>query len=208
MITVAMATREAKTVYLALGTNLGDREANLAEAIERIAALGLTVTRRSSIYETEPVGYAEQAWFLNRVIEARMPQEWNEQAASQLDAKLALAAQCGALLRELLRIESAMGRRREMINGPRTIDLDLLLCDELTGTFCANGSGRLSAFWRAHQLPELILPHPRLHLRRFVLAPLSEIAPAVIHPTLQKTSAELLATLDDPSAVRLYAGAA
>ena len=203
MITVAMTTREAKTVYLALGTNLGNREANLGEALARIAALGLIVTRRSSIYETEPVGYAAQEWFLNQVIEARMPYE-----EMHSDVKLALAAQCGVLLGELLRIESAMGRRREITNGPRAIDIDLLLCDGLAGTFCATGDGPLSIFWRAHQLPDLTLPHPRMHLRRFVLAPLAEIAPAVIHPTLQKTSAELLATLADPAAVRLYAGAA
>ena len=199
-----MTTREVKTVYLALGSNLGDRAANLCEAFERIAARGLIVTRRSSIYETEPVGYTAQEWFLNQVIEARMPRE----GMFGGDVELALAAQCGALLRELLRIESAMGRRREITNGPRTIDIDLLLCDGLAGTFSATGSGPLRRLWREHQLPDLILPHPRMHLRRFVLAPLSEIAPDVVHPTLRKTSAELLATLDDPSAVRLYAGAA
>ena len=63
------------TVYLALGTNLGDREANLREAARRIAGLGLTITRRSSIYETEPVGFADQDWFLNQVIEAQMPRQ-------------------------------------------------------------------------------------------------------------------------------------
>jgi 2-amino-4-hydroxy-6-hydroxymethyldihydropteridine diphosphokinase len=233
MITVEMTTREADSsnspanhqsaeraapLYLALGTNLGDREANLGEALEHIVALGLIVTRRSSIYETEPVGYAEQQWFLNQVIEARMPRELrfglNDQEASRLqrmlgsDVKLALAAQCGLLLGELIKIESAMGRRREIANGPRLIDIDLLLCDGLAGFVSEAGSGPASMLWRAYRLPELTLPHPRLHLRRFVLAPLCEIAPAVIHPTLQKTCAELLDALEDPAVVRLYPGAA
>jgi len=233
MITVAMTSREAHgsdlpandqsavraaTIYLALGTNLGDREANLGEALERIAATGLTMTRRSSIYETEPVGYANQGWFLNQVIEARMPRELafelNSQAASHLaslfgrDVKLALAAQCGLLLGELLKIESDMGRRRQVANGPRLIDIDMLLCDHLAGVFSATRPDAVGSLWQEYGLPELILPHPRLHLRRFVLAPLSEVAPAVIHPTLQKTCADLLAALDDPAMVRLYQGTA
>ena len=199
-----MTTREAKTVYLALGTNLGDREANLGLAIARIATLGLLVTRRSAIYETEPVGYAGQDWFLNQVVEARMPREPAFGLGIGCDTKLALAAQCGALLGELLRIESAMGRRREIVNGPRLIDIDLLLCDDLAGTFCANGPDPVSVLWREYELPDLILPHPRMHLRRFVLAPLCEIAPAVTHPTLHKTCAALLAALEDPAAVRLH----
>ena len=208
------SAERAAPLYLALGTNLGDREGNLGAALEQIAALGLIVTRRSSIYETEPVGYAEQEWFLNQVIEARIPRELrfglNDQETSQLqrmfgsDVKLALAAQCGLLLRELLKIESAMGRRREIANGPRLIDIDVLLCDGLAGFVSKTGSGPASMLWRALRLPELTLPHPRLHLRRFVLAPLCEIAPVVIHPTLQKTCAELLDALEDPAVVRLY----
>jgi len=204
----------AATIYLALGTNLGDREANLGEALERIAATGLTITRRSSIYETEPVGYANQGWFLNQVIEARMPRELafelNSQAASRLaslfgrDVKLALAAQCGLLLGELLKIESDMGRRRQVANGPRLIDIYMLLCDHLAGVFCATRPDAVGSLWQEYGLPELILPHPRLHLRRFVLAPLSEIAPAVIHPTLKRSCADLLAALNDVTIVRLY----
>jgi 2-amino-4-hydroxy-6-hydroxymethyldihydropteridine pyrophosphokinase len=188
------------TVYLALGTNLGDREANLREAARRIALLGLTITRRSSIYETEPVGFADQDWFLNQVIEAQMPRQLmfdlNEQNVTRLkhgfavDAQRALTEQLVLLLDALLGVEDEMGRRRVIANGPRMIDIDILLCGEVEGVF-----GKTS---------QLILPHPRLHLRRFVLAPLCEIAPNVIHPTLQKPCAELLATLDDRAIVRVY----
>lgn len=208
------------TVYLALGTNLGDREANLREAIRRITALGLVVTRRSSIYETEPVGFADQDWFLNQVIETQMPREvmfdLNEKKASQLtrdneaDGEPGLSDQLVGLLAALLRVEREMGRRRRLANGPRLIDIDILLCDEISGVF---GNQRNDK--EGHSLsvtdqsgdknwPQLILPHPRLHLRRFVLAPLAEIAARVIHPTLQKSISELLAALDDPAVVRRY----
>lgn len=190
----------AATVYLALGTNLGDREVNLREAARRIATLGLTITRRSSIYETEPVGFADQDWFLNQVIEAQMPRQLmfdlNEPDADRLkrsfdvDAQMALTEQLVLLLDALLRVEDEMGRRRVTANGPRLIDIDILLCGEITGVF--------------GETPQLILPHPRMHLRRFVLAPLCEIAPNVIHPTLQETCRELLAALDDPALVNVY----
>jgi 2-amino-4-hydroxy-6-hydroxymethyldihydropteridine diphosphokinase len=210
----------AATVYLALGTNLGDREANLREAARRIASLGLTITRRSSIYETEPVGFADQGWFLNQVIEAQMPCELisdlNEQDAARLkrgvevEAQTALVEQLVLLLDALLRIEGEMGRRRVTANGPRLIDIDILLCGEITGVFGktpkreAHHRQPLIRRTNDEALPQLILPHPLMHLRRFVLAPLCEIAPAVIHPTLQKTCRELLAALGDPAIVRVY----
>lgn len=235
MITVAMATREAQNddsavhqpnagraapVYLGLGTNIGDREANLREALEQITGLGLTVTRRSSIYETEPVGFADQDWFLNQVIAAEMPRPLTvdpnaADAARHMvgvdaEAGTALAGQLVLLLAALLRIESAMGRRRVIANGPRVIDIDMLLCGEVAGRVGetrereANHEQIRTRRTDDQRLPELILPHPRMHLRRFVLAPLCEIAPAVIHPTTQKTCRELLAALDDPALVRLY----
>jgi len=212
----------AATVYLALGTNLGDREANLREAAQRIKALGLILTRRSSIYETEPVGFVAQDWFLNQVIEAQMPCrlmfDRPELDAARLkrgfdvtapvDAPSALAEQLVLLLKALLKIEDAMGRRRHMVNGPRVIDIDILLCGEIKGVFGKpreGGAPDAESIQRTGEgLPELILPHPRMHLRRFVLAPLCEIAPSIIHPTLQKTCRELLAALDDPAMIRLY----
>jgi 2-amino-4-hydroxy-6-hydroxymethyldihydropteridine diphosphokinase len=208
----------AATVYLALGTNFGDREANLYEAARRIAALGLTITRRSSIYETEPVGFAGQDWFLNQVIEAQMSRrlmfDLPEMDAAGFtrgfdeDAPTALSEQLVLLLKALLRVESEMGRRRITVNGPRLIDIDILLCGEINGLFGKPPEGDApdapSIQRTGEDLPELILPHPRMHLRRFVLAPLCEIAPTVIHPALQKTCSELLAALDDPAMVRCY----
>ena len=179
---------EARSVYLGLGTNIGDREANLQEAIERIKGLGLEIIRASSIYETEPVGYQDQPWFLNQVIEANMALDW----------------QILSLLTALQTIEREMGRRRTILNGPRVIDIDILLYGEYVGFFTET--------WSAENAPEIAhtgatileLPHPRLHLRRFVLAPLCEIASDLVHPELKKSCSELLAALDDPSTVRVY----
>ncbi|HST20735.1 MAG TPA: 2-amino-4-hydroxy-6-hydroxymethyldihydropteridine diphosphokinase [Blastocatellia bacterium] len=178
---------ESRSVYLGLGTNIGDREANLQEAIERIKGLGLEIIRASSIYETEPVGYHDQPWFLNQVIEANVL-DW----------------QILSLLKALQNIEREMGRTRTIPNGPRVIDIDILLYDDYVGFFTNT--------WSAEDNPQIAyasgvileLPHPRLHLRRFVLAPLCEIAPDLVHPQLKKSCSELLAELDDPSIVRVY----
>ncbi len=150
------------TAYLALGSNLGDRRGYLERAVEALRALpGVEVVRVSSLYETAPVGGPPgQGPYLNAVVEVR----------TDLPAE--------ALLRSLLAIESQLGRVRQERDGPRTIDLDLLLHGDLV----CDG-------------PDLTVPHPRLHERLFVLRPLAEIAPGVVHPVRKRTVLELLADL-------------
>jgi len=206
--------RSIVSAYLGLGSNLGDRESNLRGAIDRIRSLGLVVVRSSSIYETEPVGYTDQPWFLNQVVELEAPAETCREehgrylphddvheARSLLksaarDPSSEQRLQAEALLRELLEIEEAMGRKRDVPNGPRVIDIDLLLFGELIVGSDSNPEVRTE---------EIRVPHPRLHLRRFVLEPLCEIAPDLLHPVLGKTFRELLATVEDPNIVRIYA---
>jgi len=146
-----------KTVYLALGSNIGDRESNLRAAILSLSAAGIAVLRESPIYETEPVGYANQGWFLNMVVEA------------------GTALFPMQLLTRTGKIERALGRVRTVPNGPRTIDIDVLLY--------ANAVVRT---------PRLEIPHPRMQERRFVLAPLADLAPALRHPVLRQTVRQLL----------------
>ena len=154
------------TVYLSLGSNVGDREANLRAAVAALPVAGVQVEHVSSIYETEPVDYLEQPWFLNCVVEA----------------KTELTPQ--ALLQALHAIESQLGSQKQFAKGPRKIDLDILLYGDET----------ISA-------PDLQIPHPRMLQRRFVLAPLAEIAPNLKHPNWPATAAVLLDRLTDPSQV-------
>jgi 2-amino-4-hydroxy-6-hydroxymethyldihydropteridine diphosphokinase len=154
-------------VYLSLGSNVGDREANLRAAIDALPPRGVHVKQLSSIYETEPVDYLDQPWFLNCVVEAQ----------TELPPQ--------ALLQALRSIESQLGSQKQFTKGPRKIDLDILLY----------GSETMNT-------PDLQIPHPRMHLRRFVLAPLAEIAPDLKHPSWPGTAADLLQCLADPSQVR------
>src|SRR4051812_19995485 len=154
--------------YVSLGSNLGDRAGHLLLAVRGMLDAGLSVVRLSAIYETEPVDVREQPFFLNMVAEIRAGTFSPEQT-----------------LARLLRIEYALGRRRDVRRGPRTIDLDLLL---------------YGAEVRATEF--LQLPHPRLHERRFVLTPLAELAPELIHPTLHRPIRQLLAETADNSEIR------
>lgn len=164
--------------FIGIGTNLGDRAANYREAIQRIALLPQTrIVRQSSIYETEPVGELKGP-FLNGAVE--------------IETELAPEA----LMRRLLAIERLMGRKRARGERrpparsakpqPRAIDLDLLFFDK---EVIASGA--------------VEVPHPRLHERRFVLAPMAELAPALIHPKLNVSISELLAALKSPQRVTL-----
>lgn len=148
-------TLTTNKVILALGSNLGDREKNLARAAQEIAVLG-KVKKVSSFIETEPEGFKEQPRFLNGAVllETELPPD--------------------LLLDRLQRIEADMGRRRSFKNAPREIDIDIIFYN----TLIFKGA-------------RLTLPHPRAHLRGFVLRPAAEIAPDFLHPVLQKTVKEL-----------------
>ena len=155
------------TVYLSAGSNIGDRVANLRAASNALPPAGVRVKQISAIYETEPVDYLDQAWFMNCVVEA--------------DTELPAPA----LLESLRAIETQMGRKKDFPKGPRLIDLDILLY----------GSETIDT-------PDLEVPHPRMLQRRFVLVPLSEIAPDFKHPAWNATVAQLLSQTPDKSQVR------
>ena len=149
-----------KGIYVALGSNLGDRAGNLARALQLLAARGVQVKQVSNFLETRPYGVTDQPDFLNAVI--------------RVETRLAPEQ----LLHILLEVEKLMGRIRKRHWGERNIDLDLLLYDGLI-----------------YQSATLILPHPDMFNREFVLAPLAQLAPDLVPPTSKKTIKELLEAL-------------
>jgi 2-amino-4-hydroxy-6-hydroxymethyldihydropteridine diphosphokinase len=146
------------TVYLALGSNLDNRLANLKRAVTALSPQ-MDVKAKSHIYETPPWGYEDQPKFLNQVIQVK----------TYLEPE--------PLLKHIKRLEVMLGRKASFQNGPRLIDMDILFYDDLI-----------------LNTPSLVIPHPRLHERGFVLLPLMDIAPDLVHPVLQKSVRELLAS--------------
>jgi len=145
-----------KNIYVALGTNIGDKQGNIQRALSLMEERGIKVIKSSSLYVTEPYGFLDQDEFLNGVVEVSFP------------------GTPGQLLELLMEIEQEMKRIREIHWGPRIIDLDIILFGQ-----------------RIIKEPDLIIPHTDMHNRDFVLRPLAEIAPKVVHPVLQKTIQQL-----------------
>jgi 2-amino-4-hydroxy-6-hydroxymethyldihydropteridine diphosphokinase len=151
--------------YISAGSNLGNRKANLEFALTSLAEK-TSVQKVSSFYETEPVGYLDQPWFLNIVVE------------------LETGLSPEGLLHLCQDIEASCGRIRTFPNAPRTLDLDVLIYGDVV-----------------MQEDALTIPHPRLAERKFVLEPLAEIAPDLVHPVLKRPARSLLEDCRDSSRV-------
>lgn len=165
-----MEQSDIKSAYLSLGSNQGDRVKNLEDARLKISINPcIQITSLSSLYETEPVGYQEQEWFINQVLKV-------ETTLSPLE-----------LLNVTQEIEKKLGRKRNIRWGPRTLDIDILFFEDSVLT-----------------TPDLTLPHPRLHERKFILVPLAEIAPSLIHPVLGESIINIVINTPDKNLVKKY----
>jgi 2-amino-4-hydroxy-6-hydroxymethyldihydropteridine diphosphokinase len=153
--------------FLSLGSNLGNRSRNLAQARNLLEKAGVQIVRQSSIYETEPVDFLEQPWFFNQVLEV-------ETTLNPI-----------SLLYLIKEIEKQMKRRPSIDKGPRIIDIDILLAERTVV-----------------QTSKLIIPHPRMSFRNFVMIPLAEIAPDFIHPLFHLPVSVLVEMTGDTSTVR------
>ena len=153
-------------VFIGIGSNLGEREKNISTAIEKISKECI-VKRKSSLYESEPIGFRRQPWFLNCAIEIETMKNRTK------------------LFQFLKSIETLMGRENTRKNGPRLIDLDIL-------------------FFNDEVIKErnLLIPHPRLHERRFVLEPMHELSPQWVHPLFKQTISELRSSLGKDQKIR------
>lgn len=149
-------------VYIGIGSNLGDREANCRRAMELLEKKGILIKKKSSLFETEPWGIKDQPLFLNMAIE------------------IETGLKPGELLKVLKNVENEAGREKTLRWGPRIIDLDILLYDDII----------------LHE-DNLEIPHPFMHERDFVLRPLNEIAPGIKHPLLKMSVNELLKKLEN-----------
>jgi 2-amino-4-hydroxy-6-hydroxymethyldihydropteridine diphosphokinase len=159
-----------ESAYLGIGSNLGERESNLRNSVEKLGEYAGKIVKVSSVYETDPWGFSSDDKFLNMVIE------------------LETSLKPSGLLGRLLMIESMMGRLREGKQySSRIIDIDILFY------------GDLGCYTKA-----LEIPHPKLHERKFVLVPLAEIAPNLVHPVFKKSVSELLRECSDESKIRLH----
>ena len=155
--------------YIGLGSNLGRKKANIRRTVKLLSKnKDIKILKISSLYETEPVGYVKQDWFVNACLKAE----------TNLSPR--------QLLSVLKDIEKKLKKKKKFIRwGPRTIDLDILLYDNL----------RLKT-------KDLVIPHPEMHKRAFVLIPLMELEPNLVHPTKRKSILELLANLKKSKRVK------